>query len=174
MVETLPSSAWGAGSIPGRGAGIPHGLRSKGQSIKQKQYCNKFNKDFKKMVHIKKKNLEKVKYTISSCPRVWKDLWDHLVQFHFFLNWHNSFEILSAISTSSWWSSSFHEMPSTFNENHDHMYLSCIFWHDNYIMKTSAFLQFKHAFSCMYIHVQYLWHRVVFLNQSSATKDTNE
>ena len=26
----------------------------KNQNIKQKQYCHKFNKDFKKMVHIKK------------------------------------------------------------------------------------------------------------------------
>ena len=30
----------------------PHG--QKNQNIKQEQYCNKFNKDFKKMIHIKK------------------------------------------------------------------------------------------------------------------------
>ena len=36
------------------GAKIPHASRPKNQNIKQKQYCNKFNKDFKKMVHIKK------------------------------------------------------------------------------------------------------------------------
>ena len=60
MVKTLPSSAGGAGSIPGRGAKIPHGSRPNNQNIKQKQYCNKFNKDLKKkMVHIKKKEKEK-------------------------------------------------------------------------------------------------------------------
>ena len=32
---------------------------SNNQNIKQKQYWNKFNKDLKKMVHIKKKNLKK-------------------------------------------------------------------------------------------------------------------
>ena len=46
MVETLPSNAGGAGSIPGRGDKIPHALWLKNQNIKQKQYCNKFNKDF--------------------------------------------------------------------------------------------------------------------------------
>ena len=48
MVKTLLSSAGGAGSIPGRGAKIPHALRPKNQNIKQKQCCNKFNKDLKK------------------------------------------------------------------------------------------------------------------------------
>ena len=48
MVNTLPSNAGGAGSIPGQGAKIPHALRPKNQNIKQKQYCNKFNKDLKK------------------------------------------------------------------------------------------------------------------------------
>ena len=57
MVETLPSNAGGAGSIPGQGARIPHGLRPKGQNIKQKQYCDKFNKDFKNGPH--QKNLLK-------------------------------------------------------------------------------------------------------------------
>ena len=61
MVNTLPSNAVGVGSVPGRGAKISHALRSKNQNIKQKQYCNKFNKDFKKIVHIKKKkNLGKL------------------------------------------------------------------------------------------------------------------
>ena len=50
MVKTLPSSAEGAGSIPGRGAKIPNALEPESQSIKQKQYCNKFNKDVKKTV----------------------------------------------------------------------------------------------------------------------------
>ena len=59
VVKTSPSNAAGAGSVPGRGAKIPHASRPKNQNIKQKQYCNTFNKDFKKMVHIKKKILKK-------------------------------------------------------------------------------------------------------------------
>ena len=54
VVKTSPSNAGGVGSIPGQGAKIPHALWPKNQNIKQKQYCDKFNKDFKKMVHIKK------------------------------------------------------------------------------------------------------------------------
>ena len=60
MVKTLPSNAGGVGSTPGRGAKIPHASGSKNQNIKRKQYCSKLNKDFKKMVHIKK-NLKKKK-----------------------------------------------------------------------------------------------------------------
>ena len=52
-VKTLPSHSAGAGSIPGQGARIPHTSWPKNKNIKQKEYCNKFNKDFK-MVHIKK------------------------------------------------------------------------------------------------------------------------
>ena len=47
MVKTSPSNARGASSIPGQGAEIPHASWSKNQNIKQKQYCNKFNKNFK-------------------------------------------------------------------------------------------------------------------------------
>ena len=50
MVKTLPSSAEGVGSIPGWTAKITHALQPKKkktkQNMKQKQYCNKFNKDF--------------------------------------------------------------------------------------------------------------------------------
>ena len=46
VVKTLPSNAGGEGSIPGGRAKIPHALQPKNQNIKQKQYCNKFNKDF--------------------------------------------------------------------------------------------------------------------------------
>ena len=46
VVKTLPSNAQGMGSILGWGARIPHASWPKKQSIKQKQYCNKFNKDF--------------------------------------------------------------------------------------------------------------------------------
>ena len=44
VVKTLSSNAGGVGSIPGQGVN---------QNIKQKQCCNKCNKDFKK-IHIKK------------------------------------------------------------------------------------------------------------------------
>ena len=46
VVKTSPSTAGVVGSIPGWGAKVPHALGSKKQNIKQKQYCNKFNKDF--------------------------------------------------------------------------------------------------------------------------------
>ena len=57
MDKTSTSNAGGAGLIPGRGAKIPHASQPKNQNIKQKQYCNKFNKDFKKWSTSKKKNL---------------------------------------------------------------------------------------------------------------------
>ena len=53
VVGTPPSNAGGAGSIPGRGVKIPHASQPKSQHIKQRQYCNKFNKDFKKGPHQK-------------------------------------------------------------------------------------------------------------------------
>ena len=52
VVKTSSSSSRGSGSIPGQGAKIQ---RAPGQNIKQKPYYNKFNKDFKKIVDIKKK-----------------------------------------------------------------------------------------------------------------------
>ena len=57
MVKTLPSDAEGVGLIPGWGAEIPHALGPKNQNIKQKQYCNKFNKNFKNGPH--QQNLKK-------------------------------------------------------------------------------------------------------------------
>ena len=51
--KTSPSNAGGAGSIPGWGAKIPHASRPKYQNVKQKQYCNKFNRDFKNGPHQK-------------------------------------------------------------------------------------------------------------------------
>ena len=47
VIKTSPSNAGGAGSIPGQGAKIPHASWPKNQNRKQKQHCNKFNKDFK-------------------------------------------------------------------------------------------------------------------------------
>ena len=57
--KTLPSNAEGAGLIPGQGAKIPHVSWPKKQNIKQKQYCNKFNKVFKNGHHHQKKKLLK-------------------------------------------------------------------------------------------------------------------
>ena len=61
MIKTLPSNAGGAGSIPGGEAKIPHASQPKNQNIKQKQYCNKFSKDFKNGPHPKKKKNSKNK-----------------------------------------------------------------------------------------------------------------
>ena len=53
MVETSPTNVGSVGSTPGWGAGIPHASwpekEKKKTNIKQKQYCNKFNKDKKKV-----------------------------------------------------------------------------------------------------------------------------
>ena len=55
MVNTLPSNAGSDGSIPGGGPKIPHASGPKNQNIKEKQYCNKFNTDFKNGPNQKKK-----------------------------------------------------------------------------------------------------------------------
>ena len=54
VVKTLPSNIRVAGSIPGQGAKIPRASRPINQNIIQKQYYNKFNKDFKNGPHQKK------------------------------------------------------------------------------------------------------------------------
>ena len=59
VVKTSPSNAGGASSIPGQEAKIPHDWQPKNQNIKQKQYCNKFNKDFNNCSHQKKNLLKK-------------------------------------------------------------------------------------------------------------------
>ena len=48
VVKTSPPNAGDTGLIPGRGAKIPHALWPRNQNIKQKRYCDKFNKDLKK------------------------------------------------------------------------------------------------------------------------------
>ena len=53
MVGTSPSSAGSTGSIPARGAKIPHALRPKNQNMKQKNIVTNSIKTLK-MVHIKK------------------------------------------------------------------------------------------------------------------------
>ena len=52
-IKTLPSSAGSEASIPGWTAKIPHAMWPKHQNIKEKQYCNKFNKDLKKKKHLR-------------------------------------------------------------------------------------------------------------------------
>ena len=56
MARTSPSSAGGVGLIPGWGTKIPHASGPKKKNLKQKQYCNKFNKDFKSEKNLKKKD----------------------------------------------------------------------------------------------------------------------
>ena len=51
-----PSNVRGISSIPDQGAKIPHASGPKNQNMKQKQYCNKFDKDLKKKVHVQKQN----------------------------------------------------------------------------------------------------------------------
>ena len=51
VVGTSPSNA---GLIPGWRTWIPCALQPRNQDIKQKQYCNKFSKDFKNGPHQKK------------------------------------------------------------------------------------------------------------------------
>ena len=52
VVETSPSSAGGCtGLIPDQEAKTPLALWPKNKNIKQKQYCNKFNNDFKNSPH---------------------------------------------------------------------------------------------------------------------------
>ena len=53
VIKTLPSNAGGAGSAPGQGAKIQHVSQPKSQNIRQKEYCNKVNKDFKNGTHQK-------------------------------------------------------------------------------------------------------------------------
>ena len=48
VVKTSPSNAGNTGLIPGRGAKISHALWPRNQNIKQKRFCDKFNKDLKK------------------------------------------------------------------------------------------------------------------------------
>ena len=46
-LKTSPFNSGGVSSIAGGETKIPHASQPKNQDIKKKQYCNKFNKDFK-------------------------------------------------------------------------------------------------------------------------------
>ena len=50
----LPTLGKGGGFCPRSGSQEPTCLAAKSQDIKQKQYCSKFNKDFKNGPHQKK------------------------------------------------------------------------------------------------------------------------
>ena len=50
-VVDFVSSAGDVGSIPGQELKISDTQRPKNQNVKQKQYCNKFNKDFQNNPH---------------------------------------------------------------------------------------------------------------------------
>ena len=60
-VKTSLSNAKCMCSIPGQEAKIPRSTWPKNQNIKQKQYCNKFNKRLQKWSKLKKKILKKKK-----------------------------------------------------------------------------------------------------------------
>ena len=58
VVKTSPSKARSAGSIPAQGAKIPGALwQKKTKMLRQKEYCNKFNKDFKNGPYPKKESV---------------------------------------------------------------------------------------------------------------------
>ena len=78
--KTLPSSAGGMGLMPGQGFKIPHASRPKERNIKQKQCCNKFNKDFKNGSHQKKKKKRKKEKKEQICSET---LWLWVAQFRF-------------------------------------------------------------------------------------------
>ena len=63
MVKTLPSDAGDSGLISGQRAKVSHALWPENQNIKQKQYCKKFNNDFKNGPH-PKDLLKRKKYLI--------------------------------------------------------------------------------------------------------------
>ena len=68
-IGTSHPNARGEVSIPSQGAKISRALWTKEPKHKQKQYCNKFNKDIKNGPHLKKKNLCKNVKLTSCCRR---------------------------------------------------------------------------------------------------------
>ena len=64
MVKMLPPNAGGGSSILSCGANIPHTSLSKTQNLKQKQFCNKFSNNLKKLVHIKILHISKKKFNV--------------------------------------------------------------------------------------------------------------
>ena len=52
VVKNVPANAGDMGSISGQGTKIPQASGQKTKNIKQKQYCIKFNKDFKNASYV--------------------------------------------------------------------------------------------------------------------------
>ena len=87
MVKTPSFSAVCVHLIPHQRTKILHASQSKNQNRKQKQYCNKFNKDFKNCPHSRKLEIINIKYIsynntyklmrvsspITQCPREIKE-----------------------------------------------------------------------------------------------------
>ena len=61
VVKNPPSNAGDTSLIPGQGTKIPHTSWPEKQNLKQKQHCNKFNRDFKNGTHQNKKSSKKNK-----------------------------------------------------------------------------------------------------------------
>ena len=85
-VKTSPSNTRGEGSIPGQGAKITHTLWPKKTTIKQKQYCSKFNKNLKNGAHQKrKKNLKNFHHCFNDFYHYFRQkkmLWQYLYYCH--------------------------------------------------------------------------------------------
>ena len=84
VVRNLPSSAEVVGPIPDWGTRMPHASQPKTKNIEQKQYYNKFNKDFKNSPHLKKKILKIKKYSQREKKNntVWdnnEEVWCHML-----------------------------------------------------------------------------------------------
>ena len=73
VIKTLPSNAEDEGSNSSRGAKMPHAPGPENQNIKQKQYCIKFNKNFKNWSTWK--NKQKQKWIFHPCQAFG---WGHL------------------------------------------------------------------------------------------------
>ena len=75
VLKTSPSTAGGVGSIPGWGTKIPHALQpKKSKHKKKKQYCDKFNKDFKHGPHQKYIFLKSAMWYMELNPRKEEDI----------------------------------------------------------------------------------------------------
>ena len=64
VVEASPSSVGSVRSVPGWGGKTPHASKPRNQNIKQKQSCNKFNKDFFKRWSTSKKSFKKCSISV--------------------------------------------------------------------------------------------------------------
>ena len=82
VVKISPSNAGGTCLIPGWGAKIPHASGPTNQNIKQKQYCNKLNKDLKWSTS--KKSLKKKQNKRLTQPKKGKLMHKWKIMFYWF------------------------------------------------------------------------------------------